>query len=281
MQVADHAHGATSPRPAASSRRRSADRAAPVPAYRRQAATSADCTSRSSRGRAAARATVPITHLPAARRRRCRAPRTARRAAGSRGRARAPRRGVTKTSDVSTTPSSTRPDSATISRTRRRPSGPVAACTTRSTDEATVGTMYAAVTFSPASIGSTQSLVTASRAELACTLVMPGMPEFSATSRSSASAWRTSPTTSRCRAHPQRLDDETPQRDLARALEADLPGLHRHPVGSVDADLEDLLARHDALVRGHGVEQARQQGRLACLGATGHDDVETGDDRRP
>ena len=50
--------------------------------------------------------------------------------------------------------------------------------------DATVGTTKASVTFSPASSGSVHNLITASRAELACTLHIPGSPEFSAISRS-------------------------------------------------------------------------------------------------
>ena len=51
--------------------------------------------------------------------------------------------------------------------------------------------------FGPASSGSVQSLVTASRALLACSVAIAGIPLFIATRRSRDSAWRTSPTTSR------------------------------------------------------------------------------------
>lgn len=91
---------------------------------------------------------------------------------------------VVKTSAVSTTAPSDRPDTATISRTRRCPDGSIPRCTTRSTDEATVGTTNAETTFSPARSGRVQSFVTASRAELAWTEHMPGRPAFSARSRS-------------------------------------------------------------------------------------------------
>ncbi len=59
---------------------------------------------------------------------------------------------------------------------------------------ATVGTTKREPTFSPASSGRVHILVTASRAELAWIVHMPGSPELSAMSRSRLSAWRTSPT---------------------------------------------------------------------------------------
>ena len=62
---------------------------------------------------------------------------------------------------------------------------------------ATVGTTNACPTFSPASSGNVHILVTASRAELACTVHIPGSPELSAISRSRLSSCRTSPTTIR------------------------------------------------------------------------------------
>src|SRR6266568_819382 len=101
-------------------------------------------------------------------------------------------------SDVSMTSPSTRPGTATISLTRRCPDASEPRCTTRSTLAATVGTTNAADTFSPASNGSVHILTSASRAELACSVHMPGSPEFKAISRSRHSSWRTSPTISRC-----------------------------------------------------------------------------------
>ncbi len=62
---------------------------------------------------------------------------------------------------------------------------------------ATVGTTNACPTFSPASSGRVHILVTASRAELAWIVHIPGSPEFSAISRSRLSSCRTSPTTMR------------------------------------------------------------------------------------
>ena len=61
-------------------------------------------------------------------------------------------------------PPSTRPGTATISRTRRRPSGSVPVCTTRSTLVATAGTTKSLVTFGPASSGSSAQLAIAARA---------------------------------------------------------------------------------------------------------------------
>ena len=97
---------------------------------------------------------------------------------------------------------------------RRRASMP--RCTTRSTDDATVGTTKRAEMFSPASSGSVHILTSASRALLACSGAMPGRPALSASSRSRHSSARTSPTIIRRRPHPQALLDQVAQRDLAR-----------------------------------------------------------------
>jgi pilus assembly protein CpaF len=91
----------------------------------------------------------------------------------------------------------TRPDTATISFTRRCPAGSRPRCTTRSTAEATVGTTKREEMFSPARSGSVQSLVSASRALFACRLAIPGSPEFRASRRSRDSSARTSPTITR------------------------------------------------------------------------------------
>ena len=74
--------------------------------------------------------------------------------------------------DVALDPAGT----ATISRTRRRPSRSSPTCTTRSTLAATVGTTNRGSTFSPASSGSVHILISASRAELAWIVHMPGQP---------------------------------------------------------------------------------------------------------
>jgi len=92
---------------------------------------------------------------------------------------------------------STRPGTATISRTTRRPSRSRAAWTTTSTDAATVGTTNLLPTFSPASSGRVHIFTIASRALLAWMLAMPGSPLLRARSRSRLSACRTSPTTMR------------------------------------------------------------------------------------
>jgi len=89
---------------------------------------------------------------------------------------------------------STRPGSASTSVTRRCPSACLRRCTTRSTALATVGITNELLMFSPASNGNVHSFTTASRALFACNVHMPGRPLLSASSRSSASADRTSPT---------------------------------------------------------------------------------------
>ncbi len=99
-------------------------------------------------------------------------------------------------------------------------------------------------------------------------------------SRSRHSSWRTSPTTIRDGPHPQRLLDQSPQRDLAGALEVGLAGLHRHDVAERDAQLEDLLAGDDPFARRDRGGEAVEQRRLAGLGAAGDEDVEPGGDGR-
>ena len=75
-----------------------------------------------------------------------------------------------------------------------RAAGSTSRWTTRSTDDATVGTTNRAEMFSPASSGRVHALVSASRALLAWIVQRPGSPLLSASSRSSASSARTSPT---------------------------------------------------------------------------------------
>ncbi len=95
------------------------------------------------------------------------------------------------------TPEVPRPVGSTISTTRRRPDSSRSQCATRWTDAATAGCTNPASMLRPASRGSAQSLPSASRAELAWIVAAPGTPVLRARTRSSASASRTSPTTSR------------------------------------------------------------------------------------
>src|SRR4051812_1190799 len=62
--------------------------------------------------------------------------------------------------------------------------------------------------------------------------------------------------------HPQCLLDQAAERDLPGALQAGLATLHRGDVSLGDLQLEDLLARDDALSRRNGSRQAVEQGRL-------------------
>ena len=80
---------------------------------------------------------------------------------------------------------------------RRWPLRASSQCTTMSTDAATVGTTNDESILRPANSGRVQSLARASRELLAWIEHMPGSPLLSAMSRSSDSASRTSPTTSR------------------------------------------------------------------------------------
>ena len=99
-----------------------------------------------------------------------------------------------KIGSVSITSFSTRPGTATISLTRRTPWWSMPRWTTRSTEDATVGTTKRAEMFSPASSGSVHIFTSASRALLAWSVHMPGSPAFRASRRSRHSSERTSPT---------------------------------------------------------------------------------------
>ena len=76
------------------------------------------------------------------------------------------------------------------------------------------------------------------------------------------------------RPHPERLAHEVAQRDLARALEAPLPGLQRHPVGVREAQLEDLFGTDHPVTTGDRGSEAVQEGGLPRLRAAGHHDVQ-------
>ena len=140
---------------------------------------------------------------------------------------------------------------------------------------ATVGRMNRWETFSPASRGSVVSLTSASRAELACTEVMPGIPELKAIRRSRHSSWTDLADDQPVGPHPQRLLDQAALADLL-ALQVGLPGLHGHRVRQPDLELEHLLAGDHPRPRRDGRGQAVEGGRLAGLGGPGDDDVEPG-----
>ena len=116
-----------------------------------------------------------------------------------------------------------------------------------STQDATVGTTKRAEMFSPASSGSVQSLTRVSRAELACTVAMPGQPAVEREQQVEALLGPDLADDEPRRPHPQRFLDQMPQGDLAGALEPCLAGLHRHPVRVHELQLVDLLARDDAV----------------------------------
>src|SRR5450830_177792 len=77
------------------------------------------------------------------------------------------------------------------------------------------------------------------------------------------------------RAHPQRLLDQSPQWDLTRPLEARLTALERDHVAVAEVELEDLLARDDPLPGRDRADQRSEHRRLACLGRSGDQDVES------
>ncbi len=173
-------------------------------------------------------------------------------------------------------PFSTRPVTVAISRTARDPSGSMPVWTTRSTEDATVGTTNRDPMFSPASSGRVHILTSACLAELAWMLAMPGKPGVEGQQQVEALGGSHLADDDARRTHPERFLDERPQVDAARAFETRLPGLHRYPVGVSALQLEDLLDRDQPLRsrdrRGKAVEQCG----LAGLRATRHHDVEPG-----
>ncbi len=74
-------------------------------------------------------------------------------------------------------------------------------------------------------------------------------------------------------AHPQRFLDESAQGDLAGALEARLPALHRHDILCGEVEFEGLLDRDDAFGGTRDREQRVEQRRLAALGRARDEDV--------
>ncbi len=169
--------------------------------------------------------------------------------------------------------SSTSPVGATISTTRRRPPRSSSACTTRSTEEATVGTTNAESMLRPASSGRVHSLVSASRALFACSEHIPGIPELSAMSRSSDSASRTSPTTSRSGRirsaslmSRRSVTSPVPSRLGCRHCIATVSAL---PTASSKVSSTVTIRSSVAARR----EQRAEQRRLAALGRAGDQDV--------
>ena len=83
------------------------------------------------------------------------------------------------------------------------------------------------------------------------------------------------------RAHPQRLLDQPAQRDLAGALEARLPALHRDHVAAAASFSSKTSSQVTTRSRGGiAAGQAVEQRRLAGLGAAGDQHVEPGRDAR-
>ena len=137
---------------------------------------------------------------------------------------------MVKISEVSMTSPSIRPVTPTISRTRRRPSASVPRWTTRSTLDATVGTTNAAEMLSPASSGNVHIFTSASRAEFACSVHMPGQPAVERDQQVEAFLLAHLADDDARRAHAQGLLDQSAHRDLAGALQVGLARLHGHDI---------------------------------------------------
>ena len=98
------------------------------------------------------------------------------------------------------------------------------------------------MTFSPASSGSVHSLVTASRAEFACTVHMPGTPAVERDQQVQALLLPHLADDDAARTHPQRFLDQPAQPDLAVPSRFGCRVCIATTSGSARLQLEDLLA---------------------------------------
>ena len=179
---------------------------------------------------------------------------------------------------IATSPSAPRRGTA-ISASRRTPSRPRARCTTAATPEASW--LWVAARSRPAASASASSRAGTSTAELACRVPQPpSWPVLRAASRSTTSAPRTSPTTSRsgrirraCRTRVRSSMAPTPS-TLAG------PPLERDDVGMVGAQLGCVLDEDQPLGRVDQGEQGGEQRRLAAAGAPADQERDPGRDQR-
>lgn len=99
-------------------------------------------------------------------------------------------------------------------------------------------------------------MATASRAELACSVAMPGMPAFMGDEQIEALGLTYLADDDPVRAHAQCFLDESPQRDLAGPLEARLAALHRDGK-SRHASLSSKTSSHTITRSFAGIEPPR------------------------
>ena len=161
-----------------------------------------------------------------------------------------------------------------ISVTSLRPLAWRAQWTTRSMQEATVGTTKALEMFSPASSGSVQILVTASWAEFAWTVHIPGKPGIQGDQHVQALGLPDLAHHQPVGAHAQGLLDQPAHGNFAFALQVWLPALQPHNVPQRKLQFEDLLDGDDALAGSDARRQTVEHGGLARLGGAGDQDVQ-------
>ena len=124
--------------------------------------------------------------------------------------------------------------------------------------------LCAAARSRPAASASASTRAGTSSAELACRVPQPpSWPVLRAASRSTTSAPRTSPTTSRSGSHPQRLPHQRAHGDRARTLDVGRPRLERDHVRVGRAQLGGVLDDDQPLGAGHRGQQRREQRGLA------------------
>ena len=156
--------------------------------------------------------------------------------------------------------------------------------TTSSIVRATMRASSSPTRRSPAIIASVARRSSASRGELPWMVVSePSWPVFIASSMSSASAPRTSPTMMRVGRMRSALRTRSRMRDLADALDVLAAHLQRHAVRqlAVELQLGDFLDGHHALVeRGDRGAERVQQGGLARAGLAADQNVHAGLDGR-
>ena len=148
--------------------------------------------------------------------------------------------------------------------------------TTRSTEAATVGTTNRAEMFSPGQQRQRAHLDQRLAGAVGVDRAHAGQPGVEGEQQVEALLGADLADDDPAGPHPQALLDQVAQPDLAGALEPGLPGLERHPVGVREAQLEDLLRRHDPVAAGDRRGQAVEHRGLAGLGPAGDEDVEAG-----
>ena len=171
-------------------------------------------------------------------------------------------------------PFSTRRPSDRISVTSLRPLACRAQWTTRSMQEATVGTTKALEMFSPASNGQRADLGDGVVGRIRVDRAHPGQAGIQGDQHVQALGLPDLAHHQPVGAHAQGLLDQPAHGDFAFALQVGLPALQPHDVPQRKLQFEDLLDGDDALAGSDARGQTVEHGGLARLGCAGDQDVQ-------